>query len=106
MREEHGLAAKAAQERAKKSPLVKAVLPVMQGISGNLEICRGRDPDNAMEFRGRVGAEVSGELEHQISTHGVADKRDGLQLLRIAEKMQHALDIARETGVIEGGREP
>src|SRR5665213_1038319 len=62
MWEEHGLAAETAQQRAKKSPLVEAVLPVVQSVGGCLEVYRGRHAYDAAELGRRVGAEVSGEF--------------------------------------------
>jgi hypothetical protein len=105
VREEYGFAAEAAQERAEKSPLVETVLPMVETIGGGLEIDRGRDADDATQLRRCVGAEVAGEFEHQVSAHRVANERDGLQLLRSQEEVQHAVDVPGQAGVVERRRE-
>ena len=58
-REEDCLAAEAAEESAEEAALVEAVLPLVEGGGGGVEIDRGRDADGAAELGWGVGAEIA-----------------------------------------------
>ncbi len=104
--EEHGLAAEVAGEGAEEVALVDAVGGAVEGVGGGAEIERGGDGGDGAEHCGLgAGAELAGELEHEIAAHRVADERDAAQAEAGGERAHDRGDIAREAGVVERGRE-
>src|SRR5260370_41752012 len=69
MREEHGLAAIAAQKIVQKLQLVETVLRQMQRVSRRLQINRRRNSDRRAERPRRCRAEFARQLEDEGSAH-------------------------------------
>ena len=104
-REECCLAAITAQHGTDKFHLVDAVLWEVKGGGRGCEVNDRRDADDGMELWGRRFSEIACELEDKVATHGVADERDGLQMVQVVEEAHDGEHIAGEAGVIEGRRE-
>lgn len=102
---EADLAAKSTEESAKEFELVDAVEGLMEGVGGGAEVSGGRDSDDGLELWRGLAAELAGELEDEVSAHGVADEGDGLQVVEGGEVIQYGEDVVGEAGVIEGGGE-
>jgi len=102
---ENGFATEAAEEGAEEFALVEAVLPLVEGGGGGIEIGCGADADYAAELGWGIGAEVAGQLEDEVSAHGVADKRDGGEVLGLEEEAHDVIDVGGHAGVIERGGE-
>ena len=104
-REEDGLAAEAFEESAEELAFVEAILPLVESGGRGVEIDCGRDADGAAELGWGIGAEVAGELEYEVAAHGVADERDGGELLGIEEEAHDVVDVGGHAGVVERGGE-
>jgi hypothetical protein len=103
--EERDFAAEAAEESTEEFPLVEAIDGLVQGVGGGAEVDGGRDADDGVELWRRVCAEVAGKLEDEVASHGVADERDGLELVARDEEAQDGEHVCGEAGVVEGGGE-
>ena len=104
-REEHGLAAKALEQSAEELAFIDAVVWFVESVGGGSQIdCRG-DADDRVKLWRCGGAEVAGELENQVSAHGVANEGYGLEVLGGDEVAKDVIDVGGEAGVVEGGGE-
>ena len=100
-----GFAAKALEQGAKELEFVDAIEGAVEGVGGGAEVDGGRDADDGVELERGGGAEVAGEFEDEVSTHGVADEGNGLEAVEGAEVAHDGEDVVGEAGVVEGGGE-
>lgn len=102
-RKEAGLAAEARHEPAQKIPLVKTIGGFVKGVGAGGEVDDGADRGDGGEQG--IAAPLAGELENKVAAHGIADKGDAVQAEAGSIVDQNRAHIARETGVIQSGRE-
>ena len=100
---EFGLVTDAAPQVAQKMPLISAVGGFVQSVGAGREI-------NGRAHRGDRGkrwqrAPLAGELEHEISAHGIADQRNAREAEARREVAHHGTHVGRATRVIERRRE-
>lgn len=104
-RVELGLVAKVPEQVGEKPACVKAVLRFVHRGGGGNQIHKRRDADDGLEIRRWRGAQLAGQLENQIASHGVADQSEVADKVRAGHFGHDDGDVFGAAGVIDGGRQ-
>ena len=70
---------------------------------GGYEIHERRDADDGLEIGRRCGAQLTGQLENEVASHGIADQGEAADKVRAGNFGHHGSDVFRASGVIDGG---
>jgi hypothetical protein len=72
---------------------------------GGSQIHEGRDADDGLEIGRRGSASFAGQLENQVTAHGIANQREAANEVCAGQFGHHSSDVLGAPRVIDGGRE-
>lgn len=101
--EERCFAAQATFEAAQETPFVKAIGRFVKGVGAGSEVDGRADCGDGNKRR--TTTPLSGKLEYEIASHGVAHQSDALEAEAPSVMADDGADVGGAAGVIESGRE-